>query len=131
MTALLPGWPDAEAAVLAVVNPAVTVNAGTVTPADFTGKLPFALVQRIGGADDGVTDYPVIAVTVFGSSRASAWAVAESCRQHILASPGGPGVLIDSAETVTPSQQVPDPNTNLRVVTATYRLGLRRPLNSS
>lgn len=125
MTALLAGFPDVEKAVTDLLAPvAATV---TTTPANFTP--PLVQVQRIGGPDDGITDWPEVAVTCYGTSRAAAWAMAENCRQRILAAPGEApgGILIDSAATITPSQQIPDPNTTLRVVTATYRLGLRRP----
>lgn len=127
MTAILGPWPDIEAVLVTLLAPVAQVV--TTTPANLTP--PLVQVQRFGGADDGLTDFPVVAVTCFGGTRAAAWSMAENCRQRILASPGEPGVLIDSAETVTPSQQVPDPNTSLRVVTATYRLGLRRPRNLS
>lgn len=125
MSEVLAAFPDAEAAVCDLLDPvAATV---TTTPASLAP--PLVQVQRVGGDDDGITDYPVIAVTCYGATRASAWQMSEHCRQIVLAAnceaPGG--VLIDSAQTMTPSQQVPDPNVNLRVVTATYRLGLRRP----
>jgi hypothetical protein len=128
VTALLTGFPDVEAAVLDLLDSVASTV--TSTPANFTP--PLVQVQRIGGEDDGLTDYPVVVVTCYGASRSDAWEMAEDCRQLILASvneePGG--ALVDSAATITPAQQIPDPNTALRVVTATYRLGLRRPRTS-
>lgn len=128
MSAVLAPYPDTESAMVALLGGVASTV--TTTPASFTP--PLVQVQRLGGDDDGVTDFPIVAVTCYGATRAQAWQMAEQCRQLILAvgneSPGG--ILIDSARTVTPSQQLPDPNTNLRVVTATYRLGLRRPRTS-
>lgn len=125
MTEVLAPFPDIEKAMVELLGGVASTV--TITPAGFSP--PLVQVQRIGGEDDGITDYPAVQVTCFGSSRAQAWQMAEQCRQLILASqceePGG--VLIDFARTITPSQQIPDPNTDLRVVTATYRLGLRRP----
>jgi hypothetical protein len=121
-------FPDTEVAVLALL--AGVASTVTTTPASLTP--PLVQVQRLGGEDDGITDYPVVSVTCYGGSRATAWEMAEECRQLILASPCEEpgGILIDSARTITPAQQLPDPNTALRVVTATYRLGLRRSRTS-
>lgn len=129
MTQLLPGFPDVEEAVTALLDP--VAPSVTSTPASFTP--PMVQVQRVGGEDDGITDWPVVQVTCYGGTRAAAWQMAEDCRQRILASQGEvpAGILIDFARTVTPSQQIPDPRADLRVVTATYRLGLRRPRNLS
>lgn len=131
MAELLAAFADAEAVVLEILDAvAPTV---TATPAEF--EPPMVLVQRSGGEDDGITDYPSVEVTCFGETRQDAWRMAEQCRQMILAAActavevdGFPlGVLVDVTSTVTPAQQLPDPRRDLRVVTASYRLGMRRP----
>jgi hypothetical protein len=126
MTVVLPNWPDAELVMIDLLAP-VPGEVVTFTPASFAA--PLVRVLRVGGEDDGITDYPQVEVTCFGATRPAAWSMAEQCRQIILASGGEApgGVLIDFARTDTPAQQLPDPNPDLRVVTATYRLGMRRP----
>lgn len=124
-------FPDAELVMLDLLAPlAATV---TATDQDIVGSM--ALVQRVGGADDGVTDRPVLLVTCFHTDRHVAWRLARDVQQLVLAAGGTAvngefvtDVLIDSTRTVTPPDQLPDRNQDLRPVAAQYQLGLRRPL---
>ncbi len=108
--------------------------AAGVTHTDDDLTAPTVQVQRTGGSDDGITDRPRIQVTCYGATRAQAWTLAEQSRQLILAAAGTAvsgqyvtGVLIDSTRTVTPGQQLPERNPDLRVVGAAYELAMRRP----
>lgn len=129
MPAELGTWPDAELVALDLLDDlAPTV---TATDHDLTG--PAILVQRVGGADNGVTDRPVLLITCFAADRQAAWQLGRAVQQRVLAAGATvvsgqyvQQVLVDSARTVTPPDQVPDPNRDLRVVTAQYQLGLRR-----
>lgn len=123
-------YPDAELVMLDLLAPV----AATVTHTDDHLKAPTVQVQRIGGSDNGITDQPRIQVTCYGSTRAQAWQLAEQCRQIVLATGGTAvsgdnvtGVLIDSTRTVTPAQQLPERNPDLRVVSGAYLLTMRRP----
>ncbi|GAA0632173.1 hypothetical protein GCM10010174_61470 [Kutzneria viridogrisea] len=126
----LPPYPDAEAVVMAMLaGIAPTV---TATPADIS--TPLIRVQRVGGSDDRVTDYPRIEVCVFypvaqDGDTAAAWAMAEQCRQTILAARCTvvAGALCDNATTATPPQLLPWDNPNLRRIAATFVLAFRRP----
>ncbi|MER5671158.1 hypothetical protein [Pseudonocardia alni] len=123
---------DAEVVVLDVLSPVTpTVPVVTATPPNFAP--PMVQVQRLGGSDNGITDYPNVAVTCYGADRPSAWAMAEQCRQLVLsaAHTEHADVLVDTASTVTPAAQLPDPRADLAVVTALYRLGMRRPRPST
>lgn len=131
MAVLLPGFADVEDVVMELLEPvAPTV---TIPPPNFVP--PLIQVSRVGGADDGLTDRPLVFVACFGRTYALARSMAENCRQRILAAactavalPGYPhGVLIDRAETVAPPAELPADNPEMRRKTATYRLELRRP----
>lgn len=127
---VLAAWPDAEAVVMTMLEGiAATV---TSTPAEITA--PMIRVQRIGGSDDFVTDYPRMSVTVFypllaEGDTAAAHAMAEQVRQTIIGSQNTVvgGVLIDRASTATPAAQEPYENPGVRFIPAAFQLEWRRP----
>lgn len=108
--------------ILSSVTPVVVTELQTDFPA------PAVQVQRTGGSDNGITDRPTVEVTSYGGTRAEAWQLDEKCRQLILAAGGTvhAGSLVDSTRTATPAQQLPDPRDDLRIVTSSYRLSMRR-----
>lgn len=128
----LGAWPDAEAVVMALLSTIPNVTAVTATPAQITG--PVAQVNRVGGADDLITDYPRVQVALYYPVSApgdtdAAWALAQQITQVVLASrcTTVAGALVDQAATVTPIQQVPYVNPNVRRIVAVYQLAFRRP----
>lgn len=125
MSPVLEAFPDVERVVTDLLSPLCPVY--TEFPADFAA--PAIRVQRTGGSDDGITDSPFVEVMSVGRTRAEAWELDGAVRQYVLASGGTlvNGVLVDSARTMTPPQQMPDPRTNVRVVSSSYRMGFRRP----
>jgi hypothetical protein len=121
---------DAEAVVMALLASLGTTV--STTPAQITS--PIIRVERVGGADDLVTDYPRIDVSVLypiaqDGDTAAAWTLAELCRQTMLAARNTTvsGALIDNCENATPPQLLPWDDPNLRLISATYQLALRRP----
>lgn len=127
MTEVLGAFPDVEKVVTDLLDPLAPGSVYTEFPADFAA--PAIRVQRTGGSDNGITDSPFVEVMSVGRSRAEAWELDGAVRQYVLASGGTivSGVLVDSARTMTPPQQMPDPRTNVRVVSSSYRMGFRRP----
>ena len=130
MSTVLAPFPDVELVMLDLLRPV----APTVTATDANIVPPVVVVQRVGGTDDGVTDRPIVQVTCLAATRQAAWAMARQVQQVVLAAGGTAvsgtyvtNVFIDSTRTVTPPDQLPDRNVNLRPVSAQYRLGLRRP----
>lgn len=125
MAQRLAPYTDAEAVVLSLL--AELAPTVTQLPDDITH--PVIQVQRVGGVDDGHTDFPRIEVQVFAPTRREAWALSLRAQQVVLAAARTvvDGALIDGAETVTPAQQVPYGNPDTRRVLATYELALRRP----
>lgn len=131
MTTLLAGFADVEDVVMALLDEvAPTV---TIPPPSFVA--PLVQVTRVGGPDDGITDRPLVYVACYGATYPAAKAMAEQCRQIILAAgctavalAGYPyGVLIDRTETVSPPAELPSDSADMRRKVATFRLELRRP----
>lgn len=90
---LLAAFPDAEYELCQVLPDAVSgLKADTVTPADWTGMLPFCRVTRTGGGDDRITDTSFLTVDVFAATRAEAMTTFEAVRQY-LTQEGGVGVF--------------------------------------
>ncbi|MBF6063018.1 hypothetical protein IU500_12420 [Nocardia terpenica] len=89
--------------------------------------LPCFQVNRVGGADDGISDRPVLQVAAFAETRAQAWELAEKARQAILDAPGTlvAGVLVDDARTAVGHQQIPDIDPDDRRVVSSYVLSFR------
>jgi hypothetical protein len=131
MTAAVPatGWPDAETTVMALLAPI----ARTVTSTPTTLTPPLIRVQRVGGSDDGLTDFPRVEVACYGNDRPEAWRLAEQVRQAVLASirtvinTSAGEVLVDNARTDNPPIQVPYATSeDVRRVLAYYRFAWRR-----
>jgi hypothetical protein len=133
MTGLLAGFADAEEVGLALLQPLTAAE--TVTSTGETIVPPLIRVQRAGGPDDGLTDYPDLEVLCFGTDRRNAWQLAEQVRQLILAAQGTEILLedaalrvtIDHSETTTSPDQVQWADPGQKVVSATYQLQMRRP----
>lgn len=132
MVALLPGFADAEQVMLVLLE---QTSASTVTALGNPIVPPVIRVNRLGGPDDGLTDYPQLEVLCFGADRTDSWRLAEQCRQYVLAArhtevilPDGLfRVVIDHSLTTTSAEQIPWPDTAQRPVVATYELQMRRP----
>jgi hypothetical protein len=56
---------------------------GTRFPSDLTGLLPFIRVVRQGGTDDGVSDYPILYITVLSASISEGETLSERIRQKL------------------------------------------------
>lgn len=122
------GWPDVEELLMAYL--AELAPTDTVTPAQITGKV--IRVSRVGGSDDGVTDFPRVEVACYALTRNDAHQLGEQSRQRMLVLGGqavdvnGRAVLVDFCRTDTPPEPVPYDNPDVDRSLAYYRLGLRR-----
>ena len=130
------GFPDVEEMLRLLLDPLAPGRVDSERPADLAEQLPFVQAYRFGGGDDGLTDYPSVAVDVFAARREDADGVqggrplAEQCRQALLrAREGtvGAGSGIDAATTISGPREVPyGTSSGVRLWTATYRLEVRR-----
>lgn len=121
-------FPDVEVVLVAMLTDLAPT--GTRTPEDLGAGTPrFISVVRAGGGDDGITDRPVVAVTTFGTDRQDSWELTRAVQQRVLAAPATQvaGVLIDKTSTFTGPIEVPDQNTDVRVVPTYYQIEYRRP----
>lgn len=120
-------WPDIERVYVKTLNNALGVRVATNIPDDVeTISAGFVRVIRASGADDGITDHPLLDVEAFHPERNGAERLAERARQAILESPNSDKILVDSAATVSgPARIFYGPHVERYV--ATYRLSLRRP----
>jgi hypothetical protein len=88
-------------------------------------------VYRFAGADDRITDRPVIGVDTFAATRSEAIRLAEQVRQRLLAAPHVVDVddglvVIDTASTAEGPHEVPYGDSAIRRFAAAYFLSLRR-----
>ncbi|AYR03169.1 hypothetical protein SEA_OCTOBIEN14_21 [Gordonia phage Octobien14] len=96
MTVTFPDWfkggfPDAEAAVKAILDPFLEAMSPTPKvcawlPDDYGDHLPIVAIQRVGGkiSDDGLTDNPLVWVWVITDRRHDSWRTIEYLRQAVL-----------------------------------------------
>jgi hypothetical protein len=122
---LLPAFPDVELLALDLLASAGTTS--LTTPATITP--PLIVIRRVGGGDTYLTDVPRLQVHTFGANRAQTAALAEACRQLILASPadGVGSDSIDNAWTETAPIFHDWGDKTVQCFVATYRIALRRP----
>ena len=140
MGTLLGPWPNVEVALTVLLTDALSLEdgrAGTQRPSELKAAMPFVLVYRYGGGDDGTTDYPKIGVEVFASTYREGTALAEASRQVLLAAPHvitvpedddepEHRVVIDRVETGEAPVEAPYGADDVRRFTATYTVHTRR-----
>lgn len=113
---------DVALALLASAGTVVLATPTTITP-------PLIVVRRVGGFDNRITDVARLRVQTFGATHTAAYALAETCRQLILASPATrvAGVNIDRAVVEGAPAYVDYGQPPLQRYIATYRIEVRRP----
>lgn len=122
-------FPDVDKALVTLLAPLAggSGKAGTEVPADLQSRMPYIRVGRIGGADNGRTDFPIIDVDFFAATRDVALAGAEAVRDRLTGSYHFVnGVLIDSVTTVVGPRELVWLGMGVRRFTGTYRLETRR-----
>jgi hypothetical protein len=129
-------YPDVEDMLMAYLSE-LGYAVDTVVPPDGQNGIE---IVRLGGTDDGITDYPRVEISCYSSDRDTARNMAETVRQAmrhevITASEvvytDGDGinwrVQVDRSDTDTPPENVGYKNPDRRRKPAFYRLALRRP----
>jgi hypothetical protein len=121
----LPPYPEFDEVMRALLGDLAPV----VTWVDDKTPVPYILVGRVGGREDGVFDNPVIDTEYVAATRAESKQLKTAGQERIRnagnTAPGGH--LIDIAEEVTGGQYLPPIQRQTRGVTATNRLSYRRP----
>lgn len=125
-------WGDVQKVGIVALTTATGKRAASKTPSDLQAVIAadggFFRVRRGPGADDGVTDEPLLDVEAFAGTEQAAWNLAEDARQAIHALGGQviDGVLIDSVSTATGPVSVDWGNPAIERFVASYRLALRQ-----
>jgi hypothetical protein len=103
--------------------------APVVTFVDDNTPTPYILVSRVGGAEDGITDNPLIDVEYVADTRDESKALKTQGQDRIRyagnTSPGG--FLIDTADEKNGALYIPPYRRDHRGATATVKLSYRRP----
>jgi hypothetical protein len=123
----MPRFPDAvrRAIALASATPGVAA-AGTSTPDDWAGVLPFVRVNRGGGSSDHLNDHPTLFVDVFAATYVQAEQVSEMLRQSLCGPPpADPGFDRVTCEA-GPSEVPWGDDETVRRFSATYRATTRK-----
>lgn len=122
-------FPDFETLIMDLLADLVggQAHTGDQTPADLYDQLPFIRVNRYGGSDDQITDYPLIDVGYFASTRMAAWTMAQTGHQRLLGFPHWlDGGLIDRVITRVGPSKLPWDDDRIRFFQATYEMSGRR-----
>ncbi|BAU83341.1 hypothetical protein SLA_2414 [Streptomyces laurentii] len=121
-------WPDMELAVMRGIRPLLDgVRVTDEIPPRVETLGAVVVIQVAGGADDHISDSPVMDVSTFAADRSAMWALAERARHavHALAATVAGGVVVDRVETEQRPVEVPYGNPGVRRAIATYRLTTR------
>ncbi|KZM69641.1 hypothetical protein [Nocardia terpenica] len=95
----MPRYPNVHEVLIALLSPI----ASTVKARRPAQPLPYNVVRRIGGNEDGITDRPVVRVDTYAATDERAEQLKEACRQRITESGGTlvGTILIDFAHEVS------------------------------
>ncbi len=124
-------FPDAARTLAALLIDAGLIaagHAGSNTPADLLGSLPFIRVLRQGGDSDRVNDYATCTLEVFAATSTAGEQLAEQVRQYLTQTPPPPigGVLLDRVDCQSGPSEQPWNDSRVRRFGATYRVVSRR-----
>ncbi|WP_109523564.1 MULTISPECIES: hypothetical protein [Nocardia] len=119
----MPSYPNVHEVLITLLTPIVP----TVKSRRPGQRLPYTVVRRIGGAEDGITDRPIVRVDTYADTDEQGERLKEQCRQAITEASGtlAAGVLIDTAREITGGQDASAPDTGDRKLTAVYQLSFR------
>jgi len=125
-------WDDIEAALIAGIREAgITPRAATKVPTDVETLPKFVRLKRGPGADDLVTDAPLVDVETFAQTYGDSVDLAEDVRQymHSLSGRRVAGVLVDRVRTASGPVEVDYRNPGTVRHVASYRLEYRQTYN--
>lgn len=124
-------WPDIEDVLMAYLAQATGETTDTEAPEDGESGIS---INRVGGEDDGITDYPRVEISCYAPTRNAARQMSGTVRQDLLilggqsvTLPDATSVYVDFCRTDVPPESVQYANPGRHRHVAFYRLGLRRP----
>jgi hypothetical protein len=128
-------YPDVPHAVCDLLVTLPDVNGADIeAPEDLQSVVPWIRVTRTGGTSDRITDTATLVVDVFAENATQAWDIAKAALQRLTRGPFLSDVSFRTAHgqvdkarvSVGPQLTPPADSDNLRLVTATYTVSVRR-----
>ena len=120
-------YPDLAEVVEAVLRTAgIAEHAGGAIPTNLRYRMPFCLVERRGGPDDGWTDRGVVLVDWLSSVPDVAKAKSEATRRFLTTTSPLDMWPIDHAETLAGPQEIPYGDSAIVRWTTTFEVHARR-----
>ncbi|MBF6333325.1 hypothetical protein [Nocardia transvalensis] len=119
----MPTYPNVHEVLIGLLSPI----APTVKTRHAGQPLPYNVVRRIGGSEDGITDRPIVRVDNYAATDEQAERLKEACRHRITES----GctlvgtVLIDAAREISAGQDTLPADPSEHRQTAVYQLSIR------
>ena len=101
------------------------VKAGLET-GELEAKLPFVRVTKLGGTDDGITDFSRFDFDVFALTVDQANTIADDIRDALKPRTRVGSAIIDTVRTDASPHKVPWDNLKIKRVLATYQISARR-----
>lgn len=95
-------------------------------PGNLAYRLPFGLVLRSGGNDDGVSDFATIDVEVYVPQQIAGDVLSEEIRQYLTGGGRRPPYPLDRVETIGAITELPYAGRGVRRWSNTYRVATRR-----
>jgi hypothetical protein len=127
-------FPDIEQLLVEYLHGATTKRVLTDLPSNLDQILPVVRVTRISGADDDYKlDRPIVDVDVYAADRAGAFSLARQVQALLrfeLPTSPRPGGVVTAVSTIVGPRWLPDTNTNLRRVQATYEFFVHAPIGA-
>lgn len=127
-------FPDIEQLLVAYLNEVTDERVVTDLPSNLDQILPVVRLIRVSGADnDYKLDRPIVDVDVFAKDRAEAFGLARRVQALLrfeLPTITRPGGVVTAVSTIVGPRWLPDTNTNLRRVQATYEVVAHAPVGA-
>ena len=127
-------FPDIEQLLAAYLNDVLDERVLTDLPSNLDQILPVVRVTKVSGSDDGFKlDRPVVDLDVFAKDRAAAFSLARRVQALLLfelPTVTCPGGVVTAVTTIVGPRWLPDPNTALRRVGATYQVFAHAPVGA-
>jgi hypothetical protein len=124
-------FPDVEQLLVDYLDGVLDERVLTDLPANLDDILPVVRITRVSGADnDFKLDRPIVDVDAYASDRAGAFGLARRVQALLrfeLPTVTCPGGVVTAVSTIVGPRWLPDTNTNLRRVQATYELVAHAP----
>lgn len=104
---------------------------GTDFIVDFTGRLPYVRLERVGGSSVRLNDYPLVDVEFFDDTTADLKSLSADVHAYLLGYPhsvelGSRRVTLDTVGVTVAPRRLPWADENIRRFAATYQLSIRR-----